>query len=280
MSVFWLACVLAMLPAKAAEVSAREPVRIGLTPVFLDDHAAFLSEWRSYLEKRLQQPVVFVQRGTYREVVDLLLRHRLDFAWICGYPYVRNQSQMKLLVVPAFDGRPWYRSYLIVPAGDMQTRSIQDLRGKLFAYSDPDSNSGFLYPQYTLAQSGENTGAFFRKGFFAWSHRNVVEAVGAGLAQGGAVDGYVWETLNVLHPEITAHTRVAAKSPEFGFPPVVAHVSIHQDRYISMQRALLDMSKDAEGLALLKKLNLSGFVQADPKIYDGIADMVKVLEAH
>lgn len=63
-----------------------DALRIGLTPVFLDDQVAFLSDWRLYLEARLLHPVRFVQRGTYREIMDLLRTDRLDYAWVCGRP--------------------------------------------------------------------------------------------------------------------------------------------------------------------------------------------------
>jgi len=277
---FWLAFTLSAPPAFAQDAKRPEPVRIGLTPVFLDDQVAFLNLWRDYLQRRLDRPVVFIQRGSYREIVDLLHQNKLDFAWVCGYPYVRYKPQMKLLAVPVFRGKPLYQSYLIVPAGDTRTRSLPDLRGKVFAYSDPDSNSGYLFTQFTLSQLKERPDAFFSKAFFTWAHRKVVDAVAAGLAQGGAVDGYVWETLNQSHPALTAKTRVAQKSPEFGFPPFVARPSIARDDFAAMQRVLLEMPNDPQGLALLKKLNLDGFIEGEPRLYEGIARMAGAVNGY
>jgi phosphonate transport system substrate-binding protein len=271
----FLFCLLVTTPAIGKSNSPEEPVRIGLTPVFLDDQMAFLNLWRNYLQKHLNRPVIFVQRGSYREVVDLLHQNRLDFAWVCGYPYVHYQ-RMKLLAVPVFGGKPLYQSYLIVPAADTQTRSLIDLRGKVFAYSDPDSNSGYVYTQFALHQLKEKPGTFFSRSFFTWAHRKVVEAVAVGLAQGGAVDGYVWETLNKSHPELTAKTRIVQKSPEFGFPPFAARASISHKEFRAMQKVLLDMSKDPEGADLLRKLNLDSFTVGDPSLFDGIARMVEI----
>jgi phosphonate transport system substrate-binding protein len=269
-------CLALAVPAFAQNNKVEEPVRIGLTPVFLDDQMTFLNLWRDYLQKRLNRPVVFVQRGSYREVVDLLHQNRLDFAWVCGYPYVRY-NRMKLLAVPIFKGKPLYQSYLIVPATDTQTRSLLDLRGKVFAYSDPDSNSGYLYPQFALHQLQEKPGAFFSKTFFTWSHRKVVEAVAISLAQGGAVDGYVWEALSKSHPELTAKTRVVQKSPEFGFLPFAARTSISRSEYEAMQAVLVGMSDDPEGKDLLRRLDLDGFAVGSPRLFDGIARMVRVI---
>jgi phosphonate transport system substrate-binding protein len=257
-----------------------QPLRIGLTPVFLDDHVAFLRRWREYLAARLGRPVEFVQRGSYRETVDLLRQGKLDFAWVCGYPFVRHRAHMRLLAVPLHHGRPLYRSYLIVPAADRETRSLLDLRGRIFAYSDPDSNSGFLFPNYRLLQLKERPGAFFGKAFFTWAHRKVVEAVGSRLAQGGSVDGYVWETLAKFVPELTGKTRVAERSPEFGFPPVVAHPSVPAAEFATVQRTLLEMTLDPQGRVLLGELNLDGFAAGEDALFDSIAHMARVVRGN
>lgn len=260
-----------------AQAQTNTVVRIGLSPVFLDDQLSFLNDWRDYLQGRIGRAVRFVQRGSYREIMDLLLDQKLDFAWICGYPYVRHKAKLQLLAVPVSDGRPQYRSYLIVPASDTQTGSILDLRGKVFAYSDPDSNSGFLYPRYALMQLKENPDRFFAKTFFTWAHRKIVEAVGSNLAQGGAVDSYVWETLRIYHPELTERTRIVEKSPYFGHTPVVARDGVSRMEFDAMQEALLGMSQSAAGKDLLKRLNLDGFVTGEDALFDGIARMMRAL---
>jgi len=255
-------------------------VRIGLTPVFLDDQVAFLNTWRDYFAGLLDRAVLFVQRGTYREIVELLRQGNLDFAWVCGFPYVRHRGEMKLLAVPLYLGRPLYRSYLIVPAADTRTHSVLDLRGKVFAYSDPDSNSGFLYPNYALLRLRENPDSFFGRTFFTWSHRNVVEAIGSGLAQGGAVDGYVWETLRFRHPDMVGKTRVVEKSPEFGFPPFVAAAHVSTRDFLAMQHVLVGMRDEPDGLVLLGRLNLNGFAPGEDKLFDGIAAMMRAVDGH
>lgn len=266
--------------AQAADKAQVAPVRIGLTPVFLDDQAAFIEKWRTFLQSRLSRPVTFVQRGSYREIVDLLRDGKLEFAWLCGYPYVRARNQLRLVAVPLYRGEPLYHSYLIVPASDTKSRSLADLEGKIFAFSDPDSNSGHLYPEYLLARQGMQPASFFAKGFFTWSHRKVVEAVASGLAQGGAVDGYVWDTLSRTHPELTARTRIVNESPQFGFPPIVASRAVPKRDIAALQQVLFGMVHDTEGTYLLDQLNLGGFVYGDDSLYDSIADMSRFVEEH
>lgn len=267
--------LLLAVPAAAAEAPA--PVRIGLTPVFLDNQATFIKAWGDYLEVHLQRPVTFVQRGSYREIVDMLHEGKLDFAWLCGYPYVVNKKVFRLVAVPLYKGEPLYQSYIIVPANDHTSLSINDLRGKIFAFSDPDSNSGHLYPEYLLMQQGEQPHTFFAKTFYTWGHRKVVEAVASGLAQGGAVDGYVWDTLNLLHPEITRKTRIIQESPTFGHPPFVAGPSATAEMIVALQQALFHMTHDPHGGPMLDNLNLDGFVYGSPALFDSIAEMSRAV---
>lgn len=275
--------VLAAFGAGAWAIAARTlaqatPVRIGLTAVFLDDEMRFLLQWRSYLEQHLRRKVEFVQRGRYRETVELLREGQLDAAWICGYPYVRFRRELRLLAVPLFEGKPLYRSYLIVPAADTATRSILELRGKVFAFSDPDSNSGYLYPSYVLHASQERPESFFKRAFFTWAHRKVVDAVSSGLAHGGSVDGYVWETLRLAPGGLTRGTRVVSKSPEFGHPPIVVRANLAPGIAQDLRDAFVGMVKDAEGRALLASLNLDGFTPGDDRLFDSIESMWRAVQ--
>lgn len=278
---FLLLLALTFATALQAEtLPAKQPIRIGLTAVILDDQAAFLNKWRSYLEHHLKQPVAFTQRGSYREITDMVREGKLDFAWVCGAPYVRNKKIFRLVAVPLYRGEPLYQSYLIVPSSDKQTLSILDLRGKVFAFSDPDSNSGHLYLEYLLAKQGLQPASFFSKNFYTWSHLKVVEAVASGLAQGGSVDGYVWDTLSRTHPELTSRTRIVTESPKFGHTPIVAGPSASKRNIANLQQVLFNMGHDVEGRYLLDQLNLSGFVYGNEHLYDGIADMSRFVEQH
>jgi phosphonate transport system substrate-binding protein len=262
----------------AVEHPAKTPIRIGLTPVFLDHQPTFNNEWRLYLENRLGRPVIFVQRSNYHAIIDLLHDGKLDFAWLSGYPYVRNKDDMRLVAVPLYKGEPLYQSYLIVTSSDQQSRSLSDMRGKIFAFSDPDSNSGYLYIVHILSKQGETPSSFFGKAFFTWSHLKVIEAVASGLAQAGAVDGYVWDTLALSRPEMTAQTRIVSKSQQFGSAPFVASRAVSPIQIAALQRVLIQMTHDKEGRSLLKTLNLDGFGYGNELLYDSIEKMSQRVE--
>lgn len=259
--------------------AADDSIRIGTTSVILDNQVGFLHAWRDYLQPKLGRPVVFLQRGRYSEITSLLLGEELDFAWVCGYPYVRHRAAWELVALPNYGGKPLYRSYLIVPTADTATRDFGALGRKVFAYSDPDSNSGFLVPQFEMLRNKIYPPTHFGKTFFTYAHHKVVIAVGNGVAQGGAVDGYVWETLAVRAPELTRRTRVAHVSDEYGFPPVVARRTLPRSTYEAFRDTLIAMPQDPQGRELLHQLNLEGFLPPEDAYFNGIARVLDFVAA-
>ncbi len=265
------AAVAATLSAVATPGRSAIRFRLGLTPVFLDNDAELVGALRAALGERMGGPVELVQRRSYQEVTGLLLEGAIDAAWLCGYPYLQHEDALALIAAPVWRGRPLYRSFLIVAEGDAAT-GLDDLRGGTHAFSDPDSNSGWLVTASDLARMGERPEGFFGRAIFTWGHRNVVRAVASGLTRSGSVDGYVWEALATAEPGLAARTRVIARSEELGFPPFVAR----RDRgerpgSAAFRDALLGLSESAAGRAALALLRLDGFAPCERALYDGIA---------
>jgi phosphonate transport system substrate-binding protein len=260
-------------PARSAA-----PLRFGTTPVFLNEQIGLLDRWQQHLERTLERPVRFVQRGTYREIVDLLLGDGVEAAWLCGHPLVLYESRLAVVAVPRYQGAPLYRSHLIVPTDDVTTRRVADLRGRVFAYSDPLSNSGFLVPRAELVAAGSDPSTFFRRSFFTFSHRKVVDAVRAGLADGGSVDGYVWDTMAQQQPASVAGVRVAWRSAPHGFPPVVSRTSWPVAEARRLGDALREMTRSDEGRGILARLNIDGFEEATVGQYASIRALLRLTD--
>lgn len=255
------------------------PLSFGITPVFLVDQANFLEGWKTYLSERLGRPVRFVRRKSYVEITDLLLNGDLDAAWICSFSYVFNRASLKALAVPLFRGEPYYESYLIVPASDGSTQGYAGLAGKVFAYVEPRSNTGYLYPRYAIKQLGRDPNRYFRDSFFTWSHADSVVAVADRLADAAAVDGYIWETLRLGNPSLTDRTRRVSVSRQFGFPPVVAGAFFEGEELAGFTRVLLGMDGDPEGRRLLGLLHLDRFITPAADLYEGIPAMLEATES-
>lgn len=274
--------LMALLGAGLAAPSllrAAPDFRLGLTPVFLDNEAVLLDRLRFALSEAIGDSVTLVQRRTYQEVVGLLLEGSVSAAWICGYPFLQHAAALELVGVPVWRGQPLYRSCLIVQADDAAP-GLGDLRGGIHAFSDPDSNSGWLVTASDLARMGETPEHFFGRTFFTYGHRNVVRAVGSGLARSGSVDGYVWEALAAAAPGLVQSTRVIARSEPMGFPPFACR----RDRSATpelrrFRAALLSLHQTGAGRAALGMLQLDGVVPGRVALFDPIAQRMRELGA-
>jgi phosphonate transport system substrate-binding protein len=273
------ACAL-MAPAFGAPVAAASAtIRFGLTPVFLTNDLELLGRLQSYLQRATGHPVELITRRTYQEITTLLTTGQLDAAWICGFPYVAHRAELQLVAVPLWHHKPLYQSYLIVDR-DRNGSGILDLRGDIHAFSDPDSNSGFLVTRAELAERSLKPETFFAKTFFTYAHRDVIRAVASGLAGSGSVDGYIYDVVAEIDPDLTRDTRVLRASEWLGFPPIAApKMPIDQVRLNVFTKALWEMDGDEEGRAVLKMLRLDGFGAEDTASFDAIAAKAALVAA-
>jgi phosphonate transport system substrate-binding protein len=270
--------LLASTVGAAAETTSAV-IRFGLTPVFLTNDLELLGRLQSYLQRATGYPVSLITRRTYQEITALLTSGQLDSAWICGFPYVAHRAELQLIAVPLWHHKPLYQSYLIADR-DRQAGSLWDLRGDIHAFSDPDSNSGFLVTRAALAERSLRPETFFAKTFFTYGHRDVIRAVGSGLAGSGSVDGYVYDVVAELEPDLTAETRIVKASEWLGFPPIAApKTPIDEVRLSGLTRALWEMDKDEDGRVVLKMLRLDGFGAEDTASFDAIASKAALVAA-
>jgi len=252
-------------------------INFGLTPVFLTSDLELLTKLKAYLSRKTGREVQLVRRRTYEEITNLLLSGDLTAAWICGYPLVQYPQELALVAVPLWDGKPLYRSYLIT-AQDRRASGIDDLQGDIHAFSDPNSNSGFLVTAALLAERKLRPEQFFRRTFYTYGHRNVIRAVASGLAQSGSVDGYVWEVVTAIEPDLRTRTKVIRQSELLGFPPVACPGKRVKDAdVVSLQGALLAMSDDGEGKDILRLLRLDGFAEEPISLFDPIAAKMRLV---
>jgi phosphonate transport system substrate-binding protein len=261
------ASLIAPMPIARASTS----LSFGLTPVFLESDIALLDNLQSYLSRALDRPVSLVKRRTYQEMTALLLSGELDAAWICGFPFVQHPDKLALVAVPLYRHQPLYQSYMIVPV-DRAISTWQELRGDIHAFSDPDSNSGYLVTTALLAENHLTPQSFFGTTFFTYGHRNVIRAVAAGLAGSGSVDGYIWDVMSDREPELVSKTRVLRRSELLGFPPIACLRSNHESAGIAqLANALVRTPEDEQGRRLLSMLQLDGFAVEPDSLFDDIA---------
>lgn len=236
-----------------------------------------------YISQKLSGSVKIVQRRSYKEINDLIKNNEIDFAFVCGGAYIDGKSEfgMKLLVVPVVNNNTTYNSYIIVQ-NESNYSDLTDLRGKKFAFSDPLSNSGQLYPAYRLYLINETPDSFFGKDeqgknnwFFTYSHDNSIIAVAQKLAEGAAVDSLVYGDMKETHPDIIAKTRIIEISPPFGIPPIVVSKDIDPLLEEKLRDIFLNMSNDEEGKKILANVRIDRFTIIKDNSYDSIREMRK-----
>ncbi len=222
-----------------------------------------------YLGRKMGKSAILVQRKTYQELNDLLARNVVDLGFICTGAYAegaRNEA-VSLLVVPQINGKTTYRAFIIVPAAS-PVREFADLHGKVFALTDPLSNTGYLYPLSLVQGMGQQPETFFSRTIFTYSHDRSMAAVMEGIADGASVDSLVYEFARKRNPEIARQTRVIWESPDFGIPPVVVPRTIAPEKKALLKELLLTMHRDAEGAKALATLGVERFVEPDPRLYE------------
>lgn len=266
--------------AVAAAPGPATPLRIAITPVLVERQIGLNGEFIAYLGQRLGARATLVQRRSYRQVGELLERSEVDIAFTCGLPYVIDHDRLgvELLATPELDEGPVYRSYAIVPA-DATTRSLDDLRGKRFAFTDPLSNSGWLVPAHELARAGTTPEAFFGRTMFTYSHAASIEAVAVKFVDGASVDSYVYDVLLRTRPELVRKTRIVARSALHPFPPIIVRRGLPAETKHAIRAVLLGMDRDPRGRELLARMGFRRFIVPEDRSFDVIRDMYQVVGA-
>ncbi len=233
------------------------------------------SELTGYLAAKLGRPVDLLQRRTYAELNDMVKASQVELAFICTNAYVVGNEQfgMELLLAPEINGESVYYSQLIVPA-DSEAETMADLRGRVFAFTDPMSFTGRIYPVYTLQQMGETPEHFFQRAFYTYSHDRAIEAVADGVADGAAVDSLVLDYALQREPGLAARIRIIHTSEAFGIPPVVVPASLPPRQKAQLYDLLRTMHEDSEGRTVLHELGIDRFVEVDDRAYDGVRAIV------
>jgi phosphonate transport system substrate-binding protein len=266
----------------AAQQSNYDEVRIAVAGVISPREAfIYYNDIIDYISEKLGKPVKLVQRETYQEINDLVKNEQVEVAFVCSGAYIEGHDKfgMELLVAPLIYGKAVYYSYIIVPA-DSPVNSLEELRGKKFAFTDPLSNSGRLAPTYMLAKMNETPASFFGMYIFTYNHDKSIEAVAEKLVDGAAVDSLIWDYLNETRPELTSKTKIIEISQPFGIPPVVVHRDLDPELKEKLKEIFLHMHEDEKGRQILEKVKIDRFIETDDRAYDSIREMWKFIETY
>jgi phosphonate transport system substrate-binding protein len=228
-----------------------------------------------YLAEQLSLDITIVDPGNYQKLNHLLETGQVDIAFVCSNPYVEGHERfgLMLLAAPVVNGVPTYYSTLIVPAGS-PVQTLADLRGKRFAFTDPQSNSGSLVPKAQLAQMGVTSADFFVSTTYTYAHDRSIHAVAERLVDGAAVDSLILDYLAATEPELNSRIRVVERYGPYGIPPVVAAPHVAPELREKVRQGLLTMHEAPKGREILQAMHIDRFDTIDDNAYESIRQLI------
>ena len=238
----------------------------------------YYSELIKYIADKAGYPIYIKQKKTYEEVNQLLDNSEVDFAFICSGAFVGEyrKGAVKLLVAPEIDSSISYQAYIIAQK-ESEIEKFEDLKNKSFAFTDPLSNTGRLYPLKKLVELNDDEKNFFLKTVYTYGHDISIQMVNRGIIDGASVHGLIFEYLSLYHPEKVENIKIIEKSEEFGMPPVVMPATLSQKRREKYREIFLDIHNDSIGKKILDKLLIDRFVIVNDTIYNSVFQLKELI---
>ncbi|EJL97796.1 MULTISPECIES: phosphonate ABC transporter substrate-binding protein [unclassified Pseudomonas] len=165
----------------ASQVWAKDKLTIGLIPS--EDSQAMIESSKQVLDdlqSKIGMPVVPFVATDYNGIIEALRSGKLDVAYLGPFSYVLATSVADVeafsVAVTKKTGQSAYKS-VILARKDSGIHTLADLKGHTFAFVDPSSASGHLFPKAGLEQAGFAPDSLFKRVIFSGSHDASILAV-------------------------------------------------------------------------------------------------------
>lgn len=249
------------------------------------DRIARYTPFEEYLERELGVDVEIFTAGNYDGVIQAIGADQIEFAFFGSSSYAAAYTETNGGVVPMVsrlqnDGSTGYYS-VIVTRCDSGLADLTSLEGKVMAFADPDSTSGYAVPYFNLSKEVDPK-TYFSAIPFSGSH----EAGVAGVVNGTFDAAATYETneTNGIVARMVTKNMIdegeACKiwtSPEITSGPLAARSNLPQGLIDAMTTAVMEIpEKDA---AAFKEMSggvdstQKGWVAVDHERYQWIVDM-------
>ena len=217
----------------------------------------------------------------YNAEIEAMRNGKLEMGQFGPLGYVLAHQVAKAEAVATFataDGKPdtYWASLVTYPASGIKT--VAEIKGHSFAFSDPASTSGHLFPAYGLRKVGLDPDKDVRA-LYAGSHTASFEALRNHKVDAGELNSEQIESASQRGVYKDGDVVFLWKSDPIPIDPI----SVRGDLPDGFKKRLVD---------ILQHLDLSGLAEPDRKIigahglhfvpqtdasYDGIRDLVKTL---
>lgn len=245
---------------------------------------------RVYLEDQLGVTVEIFTAGNYDGVIQAIAADQIEIARFGSSSYAAAYTATDGQVVPTLttlkkDGATGYQS-IVISRCDSGINSLADAKGKVHAFADPDSTSGYAVPYYNMVNvEGFKPEEYFGTVTFAGSHEAGVTGVVNGTFDTAATYQNS-ETRNVFTRMVNKgmiEEGVVCKiwtSPEITSGPWTFRKNLPEELIEDVTAAIESFPEaDPEGYKLYSSFDPAdenpdaGFVRVNAERYQWIVDM-------
>ncbi|MEQ8224145.1 MAG: phosphate/phosphite/phosphonate ABC transporter substrate-binding protein, partial [Candidatus Eremiobacterota bacterium] len=214
-----------------------------------------------------------------KPLIDGLKSGEIDFANTGPLIYVKAHDIAKatplVKPIPVSGKSPFYQSFIIVRK-DSGIKTISQLKGKKFAFTDKESASGFLIPVLILTEAGIKDFKFFSDVLYTGDHDSSVSAVYNGYADGAGVSNYLFAKGT---NERLGDLLVIKKSDPIPTAPIVVRANMPPDVVKKIKEAFLSIDPDKkENRYFLDIIQVKSYIEATDKEYEPIRKAAKAIE--
>lgn len=249
------------------------------------DRIARYTPFEEYLERELGVEVEIFTAGNYDGVIQALAADQIEFAFLGSSAYAAAYTATDGGVVPLVsrlqnDGSTGYYS-VIVTRCDSGLNDLASLEGKVLAFADPDSTSGYAVPYFNLSKELDPK-SYFEAIPFSGSHEAGVQGVVNGTFDAAATyetnetNGIV---VRMVTKDMIEEGEACAiwKSPEITSGPLTARANLPEGLLDAMRTAVMEVpEKDP---AAFKEMSggedstQKAWIEVDHSRYEWIVDM-------
>ena len=228
-----------------------------------------------HLEKKLGIPVKMQVSTDYAGVITAMQFKHVDLAYFGPKSYVEAAQRagaeafaMEVLE----DGTMGYHGIIISKKGS-GINKIEDAKGKVWAFTDPNSTSGTLVPTVLFVKTMKiDPEKYFSKVIYSGSHESSILAIQGGKVDIASTNDLDLDRGNGKQWNKDKDFQVLWTSDLIPGSPMACRKDLPESLKKAIKDAFLSYN-DQEGL---KKLKLKGFAATDDKTYNPIRDQIEV----
>jgi phosphate/phosphite/phosphonate ABC transporter binding protein len=275
----WLILTVLVAGLATRPVAGRE-VKFGFTPFLSEaDMRVEFDPLMTYLSDSVGQKVVLYIAKDYGDLRTQMESGAVDIGSFSPFAYVDavRGGKIRIVAQSIIDGSGTYRG-VIVARKDSGLKALADLKGKRFAFVDPKSASGYVYPRAMLIEKGLVPETDFKETIFTGGHDKVIAAVLEGRADAGAIyEG----ALDIAKAEgkPTENLVTLASTDPIPHDAITVRIGLDAGLAKKIQAALVELDKNEAGrrvIANSKPKKLTGYVIAEDSLFDVVRRTAKI----